>query len=85
LFYEFESTQRLTNMKTTIEHTQHNPMPLKPREGRIAPARSVRLRQQGNAFRYQTERWDDLPVRLANAYARFEDKSRNAIRERSLM
>lgn len=58
---------------------------MKPCEGRIAPARSVRLRQQSVVFRYEEDQWSGLPPRIANAYARFEDRSKNAIRERSLM
>lgn len=74
------------NMKTNLENLLHPAMPMKPREGRIAPARSVRLQQQNeNAFRYEADRWECLPGRIANAFARFEDKSRNAIRERSFM
>ena len=59
---------------------------MKPSESRIAPARLVRIQQQQNAaFRYEEDRWSGLPARVANAYVRFEDKSKSAIRERSLM
>ena len=68
------------------EHLQHGLTLMKTSEGRIAPARLVRLQQQqSGAFRYDEARWGGLPPRIANAYARFEDKSKNAIRERSLM
>jgi hypothetical protein len=73
-------------MKTnSTTEQQHSTTLMKPCEGRIAPARSVRLQQQSVAFRYDEDRWGGLPPRIANAYARFEDKSKNAIRERSLM
>ncbi len=59
---------------------------MKPCEGRIASARTVRLMQAiGKAFLYDQERWAGLPARIANAYARFEDKSKHAIRERITM
>ena len=73
-------------MKTNLNHPQHSLTLMKPSEGRIAPARQVRLQQQQSAaFRYDEDRWGGLSPRIANAYARFEDKSKNAIRERSLM
>jgi hypothetical protein len=71
---------------STIEHLQHGTTLMKPSENRIAPARLVRIQQQQNAaFRYEKDRWVGLAPRIANAYARFEDKSKSAIRERSLM
>lgn len=76
-------------MKTTEKHLHIGEPLTKPREGRIAPARSVRLTQamqtQVASFFYDEDRWGGLPPRIANSYARFEDKSKYAIRERSLM
>lgn len=58
----------------------------KPCEGRVLPARMVRVAQmQSTSFLYDQERWGGLPARIANAYARFEDKSKHAIRERITM
>jgi hypothetical protein len=41
---------------------------LKPREGRVAPARCVRLMQtQHGVVLYNEDRWGGLPPRIANA------------------
>ncbi|MBL8525280.1 MAG: hypothetical protein JNN20_16435 [Betaproteobacteria bacterium] len=73
-------------MKTKNEHLHFSESLMKPREGRIAPARSVRLAQaQQASFLYVEDRWGGLPPCIANMYARNEDKSKHAIRERSLM
>jgi hypothetical protein len=79
--------QQLTvvKMNSTIEHQHHGLTLMKAREGRIAPARSVRLKQQSTAFSFDQGRWGDLPPHLAKAYARYEEKSKNAIRERLTM
>jgi hypothetical protein len=75
--FEMNSTNPLMHLLIPI---------LKPREGRIAPARYARLMQtQHGVALYNEDRWGGLPPRIANAYARFEDKSKLAIRERSLM
>jgi hypothetical protein len=56
---------------------------LRPREDRIAPARSVRLMHARHGVPlYDEARWGGLPPRIANAYARFEDKCRLAMCER---
>jgi hypothetical protein len=75
--FEMNSTNPLMHLLIPV---------LKPREDRIAPARCVRLMQtQHGVALYNEDRWGGLPPRIANAYARFEDKSKLAIRERSLM
>lgn len=58
-----------------------NAMLLKPAWG-LQPARKLRLkgRQRGFAL-YQAERRPGLPVRVANAHARFEIEARQAMRE----
>jgi hypothetical protein len=65
---------------------QQHMLVLKPREGRVLPARAVRLKpaQCGVAL-YDEDHWGGLPPRLANCYSRFEDKARQAIRERLSM
>ena len=64
-----------------ITHTDEMQPCLKPREGRVVPARMLRLTQaEGNAFRYDEERWTGLPARIANAYVRGEDKAKDVIR-----
>lgn len=55
---------------------------LKPAWG-LQPARKLRLRarQWGFAAGYAAERRPGMPVRVANAHARFEEEARAALRE----
>ncbi len=70
-------------MKSAHQPFGHLAQQGKPCEGRIAPARMARLAQmQGTSFLYDQDRWTGLNPRIANAYVRFEDKTKHAIRER---
>ncbi len=69
-----------------LTHSLIHQTVLKPREGRVLPARAVRLKSvQGMTARYDEDHWGGLPPRLANCFSRFEDKARQAIRERFSM
>lgn len=59
-----------------------NAFVLKPRWG-LQPARKLRLkgRQWGFAAVYAAERRPGVPLRVANAHARFEEEARQAVRE----
>ena len=59
-----------------------NAFALKPAWG-LQPAKKLRLkrRQWGFAATYEAERRPGLPLRAANAHARFEDEARAAARD----
>jgi hypothetical protein len=66
--------------------TAMNAFALKPpgsNQPTVQPARKLRLRvrQWGFAAVYETERRAGLPLRVANAHARFEQEARMAMRE----
>ena len=72
-------------MNSLFAFFSHNKMGWKSHAGHIAPARSVRLSRQGGYMLDETGRLAGLPTRIANAYVRFEDKARHAIRERAIV
>lgn len=73
-------------MNTTNQYFQPIETSTRPREDRVAPARSVRLaRAEQDVFIYVDGRWGGLSPRIANLYARHEDQVKHANRERSLL